>query len=157
MEHYSDGKGIFTSHLMQKSFDNGLFDPLLTRHTIFPAPYEEKCLQQHWIQGTSFCAYNSVDALLRWVTSTEMQELIDMGFKVLQLSVSTCHVSSFQTIYKKKHVMATLDITNNITYDTNNNVTNLDTVQSKRSTGVSRGWFYKKITQWVSIFNTKKQ
>ena len=58
-----------------------------------------------------FCAFKSIDELQQWVKPEWMQELIEVGFKILLLDVTECRIGEYQVLFNKEDIIQSKDIT----------------------------------------------
>lgn len=95
--------GMFRSELVDELSNSGEFR---RRHGSFPTPYEDKKIGR-FIEVDEFCAFQSIDQMLNWVTTAEIREFISLGADVLMLEVSDCIVGEYQIIFKKEDIIKT--------------------------------------------------
>ena len=116
IEHPRSGKGLFTHYesteLGYKEGANYLSDSnnFYKRHLNFPNPKDDKKIKR-FIAKNEFCAFKSVEQLKEWVTTEEIKEFIEMGFKVLLLDLTVCIEGDFQILFKKEDISQSKDIT----------------------------------------------
>lgn len=111
IEHLENGIGIYGQyHLFD---DRSKFRYMLRRHNRMPNPYKDNFnCKGHCFTSDEFCAFNSMDEMLKWVTRFECKKLIREGFKIYEIEIDIYVQSKFQTLYKKKDIINKIDITN---------------------------------------------
>lgn len=114
IEHPKDGKGLFQSKAISTFDDKNLFSELnemMIRHIDFPTPRMDN-LDRHQCGWEWFCAFLSVEQFQKWVTKSEMQYLVSLGFQVLLLTVCDYQRGCFQVLYTKESIIKSETITN---------------------------------------------
>lgn len=77
------------------------------RHNEFPNPYQEGLkMGSEW-----FCAYKTIEQVQKWIMASEIRYFIELGFKVLLLTVDNYQVGQYQVIYTKDSIKSQEDIT----------------------------------------------
>lgn len=112
IEHPRDGNGIFNAAKDDIPILNELSNcnEFRMRHNKFLTPREDPLINR-WPNGNEYCAFLSMDQLNHWINKTEMNELIDLGFRVLVIHISECVTGKYQILYTKSNVFHTSDIT----------------------------------------------
>lgn len=117
IEHPSTGWGIFTNSNVEQGLEDKAGveylsnpDDFYLKHSKFPTPYEDKGIE-HSPHADEFCAFRTLDIFNQWISSLEVKEFINMGFKIYLLDISSYEEGEFQVIYKKENITQMKDIT----------------------------------------------
>lgn len=86
------------------------YTSIADRHRHFPTPQQEGLFNVE--RHVEYCGFKSIEQLKKWFTYTELEALIDIGFKIYQIHVSddSCRVGSNQILYKKSAIIYKKDI-----------------------------------------------
>jgi len=133
IEHPSDGIGIFTTRnkgerMWKYTSEDHKTNPVcifdyspssigefVFRHRDFPMA-EIDC--EGFIIDEHYCAYISVEQVQQWIMPEELNQLIDLGFRIYILDISQWIEGKYQIAYKKEHILQQKDITS--LFQTNN-------------------------------------
>jgi len=113
LEHENSGDGLFRH---QDDFGKAIyrqlncFESLRDRYETFKTPYEEPLLKRE-MSEKYYCAFKSLDQLSQWITSEEMMEILDYGFKIYVIDIEIYHEGEYQIIFKKEDIISKKDIT----------------------------------------------
>ena len=111
IEHPENGCGIYGQYDLFD--DRSKFRYMLRRHSKMPNPYHDLFDgKEHNFTSDEYCAFNSMDEMLKWVTRFECKKLIREGFRIYEIEIDIYLQSKFQTLYKKKNIINKTDITN---------------------------------------------
>ena len=102
-----NGVGVFMSRLTD---DADIYTPISDRHDAFPSPRRDDGIGDLFLSGVHYCAYKSVEEFRNWIMPHEVKVLMELGFKVLLLTVTDCIEGQFQAIYEKANVLECKDI-----------------------------------------------
>lgn len=80
------------------------------RHCQFNDPWND-CLDIERDNKEWFCAYKSARQFKQWITSEEIRQIIEMGYRVFVLEVSEYQEGKDQIIYTKDSIVKSQDVT----------------------------------------------
>lgn len=101
-----EGRYVLDSHSCRNK--------ILERHSdrsVFPAPNLDRTLWRISDIKYYHFAYNNLATLQLALLPHEVKECVDLGFKILELTVTDYIQSPHQTIFKKSSIINRLDIT----------------------------------------------
>lgn len=108
IEHPKSGKGMWRHNVddiaVIRSHSN--YNNIDEKHRQMPGLYVDNDLR-FIATSEHFCAYNNMQNLERFLSKEDVQELIALGFNVLELTVKECHRSNSQAIFLKTDVIET--------------------------------------------------
>ena len=107
VEHPDSGNGMY-AHFQDGSWSwPSSLSLMRNRHEDMYTPRDEglPMTREH------FCAFSTLEDMEKWVRNDEVKVLVELGFQVLLLTVSQCHVGKHQCIFKKEDVVEVTNIT----------------------------------------------
>lgn len=107
----SEGIGIFRSSLTFDGYTpkNDVADRIDNAHMRFKTPYNEPKLEDTFSEKHR-CAYRTIVQMNSWLSSCDIQDLKNLGFKIYLLELSDFKEGDFQIIYEPKDIVNKKDI-----------------------------------------------
>jgi len=108
IENPVNGKGIFrnSSLIYQESKARGIKIEYYDNHSLMRGAHNIDGFVEH----KHFCAYKSIRGLQSFVTKVELELFVEMGFEVLELTVTDYIIHNHQVVYTKESIIKSKDI-----------------------------------------------
>lgn len=119
IEHPKTGWGLFrhSSHTESTRQFDAEYPALIKRYSSFPLPHEDGGLNLHKGRKEWFCAFPTLNDLLRWVLLDELKQLVGKGgYRVQRITIEDKFIQqgNFQVLFKKTQIKLLEDITDDV-------------------------------------------
>lgn len=115
IESNENGWGIFRNPEEVATTNPSMVIPsIVANHSEFPTPcrdvnQDKKAaniyLDMELDNKTWFCAYKSVEQMLKWLSHSELRGILEMGFTIYKITVTEYQEGEFQTIFTKESIV----------------------------------------------------